>query len=207
MQNIKKWNIVSRLAILLLLVIFVTQPAFAASSVMISGGENVKSGDTFTVNVDYLGNNIGSVTANLTYDTSALEYISGGSSSGNTGYVYLQKDVVGEKMSFQIKFRAKTEGDAKIKVDTYEMYDEDYGTMDTPSASSVIHVGASAAKESSDEETTASTTVDAATESVGNNAVETPSESKGVNPLILGGIAVVLLLLIILIVAKLKKKS
>lgn len=203
MQNIKKWNIVSRLAILLLLVIFVTQPAFAASSVMISGGENVKSGDTFTVNVDYQGNNIGSVTANLTYDTSALEYISGGSSSGNTGYVYLQKDVVGEKMSFQIKFRAKIEGDAKIKVDTYEMYDEDYGTMDTPSASSVIHVGASATKESSDEETT----VDAATESVGNNAVETPSESKGVNPLILGGIAVVLLLLIILIVAKLKKKS
>lgn len=203
MRNIKKWNIASRFAILLLLVIFVTQPAFAASSVVISGGENVKSGDMFTVNVDYQGDNIGSVTANLTYDTSALEYISGGSSSGNTGYVYLQKDVVGEKMSFQIKFRAKKEGDAKLQVETYEMYDEDYRTMSPPSTSSVIYIEASATEETSEEETTATETVDVATDSNVDNEVET----QGVNPLILGGIAVVLLLLIILIIVKLKKKS
>ena len=64
---------------------------FAASSVTISGGDSVKGGDTFTVAVTFGGGSVGRVDGQLTYDTDKLTYISGGSSSGNSGYIQLKK--------------------------------------------------------------------------------------------------------------------
>ena len=62
-----------------------TPRVFAASTVSISGGDQVKGGETFTVTVTYSGAQIGSVNGSMTYDTNKLNYLSGGSSSGNTG--------------------------------------------------------------------------------------------------------------------------
>ena len=59
-----------------------TPRVFAASTVSISGGDQVKGGETFTVTVTYSGAQIGSVNGSMTYDTNKLNYLSGGSSNG-----------------------------------------------------------------------------------------------------------------------------
>ena len=79
------------LVIVISLVIPLISPSvFAASSVSISGGDNVKGGDTFTVAVVFSGGDVGRVDAQMTYDTDQLSYISGGTSKGNTGYIQLK---------------------------------------------------------------------------------------------------------------------
>ena len=86
---------VLRIAIISVVVLSMIFPVmdprvFAASSVTISGGENVKGGDTFTVAVTFGGGNVGRVDGQLTYDTDRLTYISGGSSSGNSAIMSSQ---------------------------------------------------------------------------------------------------------------------
>ena len=50
-----------------------TPRVFAASTVSISGGDQVKGGETFTVTVTYSGAQIGSVNGSMTYDTNKLQ--------------------------------------------------------------------------------------------------------------------------------------
>ena len=64
---------------------------FASPGVTITGGDDVKGGETFTVTVKFSGGDIGRVEGSLTYDTDRLTYISGGTSSGNSGYIQLQR--------------------------------------------------------------------------------------------------------------------
>ena len=84
-------RLLRRIIVFLVVAAFVvpllTPSVFAASTVSISGGDQVKGGETFTVTVTYSGSQIGSVNGSMTYDTSKLNYLSGGSSSGNTGYI------------------------------------------------------------------------------------------------------------------------
>ena len=94
-----------------------TPRVFAASTVSISGGDQVKGGETFTVTVTYSGAQIGSVNGSMTYDTNKLNYLSGGSSSGNTGYIQM-KEIGSGSISFQIKFQAVGDGSTTLKVDT-----------------------------------------------------------------------------------------
>ena len=193
-----------------LLVLFYTAvPVSAASSVKISGGNDVKVGDTFTVNVVFQGDSVGSVSANLKYDKNVLQYVSGGSSSGDTGFVYLEKDVVDEEMSFQIKFKAKDQGHTDISVETYEMYDMDYNYLGAPSANTSIDVAASPVSDqetASSEELTEGETSPSDTVTAEPEAENSVQETGGFNLWLLGGIAVVLVLLIVLIAVKLKRK-
>lgn len=78
---------------------------FAASSVTISGGDSVKGGDSFTVAVTFGGGSVGRVDGQLTYDTDKLTYISGGSSSGNTGYIQLKRPGSTEALRLISSFR------------------------------------------------------------------------------------------------------
>ena len=135
------------IAVLAFLVPFLTPQVFAASSVRIDGGDSVSGGDTFTVTVTY-GDNIGRVDGSLTYDTDMLTYISGGSSSGNSGYIQLSEGSTDGIVVFNIKFQALKDGDATIEVNTREMYDLDEMYMDeTPSAVKTISITGSAASE------------------------------------------------------------
>ena len=86
---------------------------FAASSVSISGGDNVKGGDTFNVAVTFSGGDVGRVDAQMTYDTDQLTYISGGTSKGNTGYIQLKSAGTEGAIVFNIKFQAISDGSAR----------------------------------------------------------------------------------------------
>ena len=74
----------------------VTVGVSAASMVSVTGADEVAGGDIFTVTVTFDGESIGRVIGDITYDTEILTYISGGSSSGNVGYVELKKAGTGE---------------------------------------------------------------------------------------------------------------
>ncbi len=132
----------------------IAAPADAASTVSISSPDSVKGGEVFTVTVTYNGDSVGRVVGDVTYDTEMLSYISGGSSSGNVGYVELRKAGTGETLSFDLKFQALKEGSATLNVSTSELYDLGEMFMDTPSDSSrTIEVSGNAADDEIIEET------------------------------------------------------
>ncbi len=148
-----------------------TPRVFAASSVTISGGDQVKGGETFTVTVTYSGSQIGSVNGGMTYDTSKLNYLSGGSSSGNTGYIQL-REMGNGSISFQIRFQAIGDGSTTLNVSTSEMYDTSDNPLDTPSASKTVKVIGSASSDDVIKETQAETQEATATEETMESGVD-----------------------------------
>lgn len=149
-----------RLAIMMLAVMIIVPimsvPSAAASSVSITGGDNVNGGDTFTVTVTYSGDSVGRVAANMTYDKSMLTYISGGSSIGNNGYIELKNAGTGEDITFQLKFQALKSGSTVLRVETSEMYDLDEQYMSVPAVSSKnVTISGDAVEDEIIEETTA----------------------------------------------------
>lgn len=133
-------RVLNRLAVIMLAVMIVipimSVPSAAASSVSITGGDNVNGGDTFVVNVTYSGDSVGRVVAGMTYDKSMLTYISGGSSTGNNGYIELNNAGTGEDIAFQLKFQALKSGSTELRVETMEMYNLDEQYMSAPAVSS-----------------------------------------------------------------------
>lgn len=146
MKKIIKKFIVIGLA-LLLAGHFASVNADAASTVSVTGGDNVSGGEIFTVTVTFDGDSIGRVSGDVTYDTDMLSYISGGSSSGNVGYVELKKAGTGEPLTFDLKFQALKEGSTELTVSTSEMYDLGEMFMDTPSAVKTVNISGNAIDE------------------------------------------------------------
>lgn len=120
---------------------------FAETPIIIAGGDHVKGGETFTVAVTFGSGSVGRVDAQMLYDTEKLTYISGGSSSGNTGYIQLKNAGTEGSITFSIEFQALTEGDATLEVSVNEMYDLDEMFLDTPSATKTVTISGDAAKE------------------------------------------------------------
>ncbi len=131
-------RVMRALAVMLLAVMIVipavTVPSAAATTVTVTGGDNVAGGETFTVTVTYSGDSVGRVTADMTYDKSMLTYISGGSSTGNNGYIELRNAGTGEDIVFNIKFQALKGGSTALTVNTNEMFDLDEQYMSIPAA-------------------------------------------------------------------------
>lgn len=151
-------NILKKIAVIIIAAMIIvpvtTFDTYAASSVTMSGGDDVKGGEVFTVTVTFDGENIGRVVGDITYDTDMLSYISGGSSSGNVGYVELRNAGTGEPLTFDLKFQALKEGDTELTVSSSEMYDLSEGYMDTPSATKTVTISGDADEEEIIEETT-----------------------------------------------------
>ena len=197
-------------AVLALLIPVISPKVFAASSVTISTGNSVKGGDTFTVAVTFGGGSVGRVDASLSYDTDKLTYISGGSSSGNTGYIQLAQAGTDGSVTFNIKFQALTDGDTTLSVTTYEMYDLDESYMsEQPSASKTISIAGNAASDQLITETTSPDKPVKETELSGVDEKE-PAASSGNGILLmiaLIAIPVILIIVIAVILAKKKKKA
>lgn len=134
------------IALMTVIMIFAASEALAASSVSITGGDDVKGGETFTVKVSFQGDDIGRVNGSMTYDTDRLTYISGGSSSGNSGYIQLSEAGTGEDITFSIKFQAIADGFTKVDVSTDEVYDLDERELPEISGSKTINIVGSAAE-------------------------------------------------------------
>ena len=214
-------KIITKIAVLMLAVLIavpaMTVPANAASTVSISGDSSAKGGEIFTVTVTFDGDSIGRVIGDITYDTEMLAYVSGGSSSGNVGYVELKKAGTGEALVFDLKFQALKEGSTDITVSTSEMYDLNENFMDTPSATGTITVSGNADEDEIIKETNPED--DAADEGLSvDEKGDTPSEepvdtedggsdnSSFLGKAIMFGVGVLLLILIIAAVLRRKNK-
>ncbi len=151
-------KIIKKLTVLMLAVMMIIPVAatdiYASSSISVTGGDDVKGGEVFTVTVTFDGDDIGRVTGDITYDTDMLSYISGGSSSGNVGYVELKTAGTGEPLEFNLKFQALKEGETVLTVSASEMYDLSEGYMDTPSATKTVNISGDADEDEIIEETT-----------------------------------------------------
>lgn len=199
---------------LMLVMSFITVQSNAASSVVISAPDNINGGDTFSVNVIFNGDNIGRVSAGLSYDTDQLTYISGGSSNENSGYVDLNLAGTGEAIAFNLKFQAIKDGQASLDVETHELYDLDEKYVsERPSASKTITINGSAADNQVVTKETSPDKPVEATEPVGVDEMnpKDDNESNGSNVtvilIILALILVLLIVVISVVLAKKKKNS
>ena len=138
---------------------------FAATSVSIGGKTSVNAGESFTVTVTFSSDNLGRVDGQMTYDTSVLSYVSGGSSSGDNGYIELKDAGTGEDLTFKIKFKAKNAGNSALKVSTNGVYNLEEEYVDAPSASASVNVkGSAETTETTTEKTTEETSSSEVTE-------------------------------------------
>lgn len=182
---------------------------FAASTITISSKDEIKGGDTFTVSVTIGGGDVGRVDAQLTYDTDMLSYISGGSSSGNTGYVQLKDAGTSGGIVFNLEFQAVKAGNAILDVSINEIYDLDEQEMETASASKSISI-----KGNADEAVLITETAEEEEETSDDSAAQDPVVLQGVDEkqepditMIAIIVAAVLLLLIIIVSIALKKSK
>ena len=120
---------------------------FAASTVTISTKDTIEGGETFNVAVSFGGGDVGRVNAQLTYDTEMMSYLSGGTSTGDTGYVQLKDAGTDGSVVFNLQFQAIAEGNVMLDVTTFEMYDLDGQQIDNPSSSKSITIEGNAAEE------------------------------------------------------------
>ena len=195
-------------AVLALLIPVLSPEVFAASSVTISTESSVKGGDTFTVAVTFGGGSVGRVDASLSYDTDKLTYISGGSSSGNTGYIQLAQAGTDGSETFNIKFQAVTDGDTTLSVTTYEMYDLDESYMsEQPSATKTISIAGNAASDQLITETTSPDKPVKETELSGVDEKQTGTDSGNGILLMIALIAIPVILIIVIAVILAKKKK
>lgn len=135
-------------AMVVMMVMLMASQVFGAASVTISGGDNVKGGDTFYVAVTFGGGEVGRVDAQMAYDTNKLTYISGGTSTGNAGYINLSKAGTDGSITFNIKFQALTDGSAELSLTTLNLYNLDEMPMNEyPSASKTINISGNAQEE------------------------------------------------------------
>ncbi|MBQ0079193.1 MAG: hypothetical protein KBS66_04775 [Eubacterium sp.] len=125
--------------------------ADAGSVINIDTKTSVNVGDTFTVTVSFKGNDVGRVDGQMTYDSSVVSYISGGSSKGDSGYVQLSDAGTGEPIKFNLKFKAVGPGSSKMAVSTNGIYNFDEEFIDAPASSKSVTVNGEA------EETTEAT--------------------------------------------------
>ena len=199
-------KVIALIIVLSLAFPFMAPGVFAASSVSINCGDNIKGGETFIVSVTFSGSNIGRVDAQLLYDTDELTYISGGTSSGNTGYVQLKNAGTGGNIVFNVKFQAIEDGDAYVQVTTNEMYDLDENMMDNPSASKTIMISGNASDDQKITEPTDEDPVEPSTLFGVDEMEEEEPPISMMTMLIISG-AVFLVLLIIVIVVLVKKRK
>lgn len=138
--------------IILCMIAAVPYSAFAASlDLRAETDSGIAAGDSFTLTVSYSSDYLDSVKAEVRYDTGQLEYISGGSSTGDGGVVSLKGNSDdGRALTFKLKFKALKQGAASLAVTTEEAYDLDGKAMNTPYVTRNINIGTAAADNKED---------------------------------------------------------
>ena len=182
---------------ILLLMIFFTVPAAAGSSVVISGSKSVNQGESFTVTVTFKGDDIGRVDGQMTYDSSVLSYVSGGSSKGDNGYIELADAGTGEELTFNLKFKASGEGTTSLKVTTQGVYNLEEEYIDAPSGAMQVSVNGNET-ESMTDETQGQDITDNQDVFIGDSS----SENGSLNLVIIGAVCTAALVLIVLLLIR-----
>lgn len=185
---------------ILLLMIFFTVPAAAGSSVVISGSKSVNQGESFTVTVTFKGDDIGRVDGQMTYDSSVLSYVSGGSSKGDNGYIELADAGTGEELTFNLKFKASGEGTTSLKVTTQGVYNLEEEYIDAPSGAMQVSVNGNET-ESMTDETQGQDITDNQDVSIDDSSSDN-GENGSLNLVIIGAVCTAALVIIVLLLIR-----
>ena len=185
---------------ILLLMIFFTVPAAAGSSVVISGSKSVNQGESFTVTVTFKGDDIGRVDGQMTYDSSVLSYVSGGSSKGDNGYIELADAGTGEELTFNLKFKASGEGTTSLKVTTQGVYNLEEEYIDAPSGEMQVSVNGNET-ESMTDETQGQDITDNQDVSIDDSSSDN-GENGSLNLVIIGAVCTAALVIIVLLLIR-----
>ena len=185
---------------ILLLMIFFTVPAAAGSSVVISGSKSVNQGESFTVTVTFKGDDIGRVDGQMTYDSSVLSYVSGGSSKGDNGYIELADAGTGEELTFNLKFKASGEGTTSLKVTTQGVYNLEEEYIDAPSGAMQVCVNGNET-ESMTDETQGQDITDNQDVSIDDSSSDN-GENGSLNLVIIGAVCTAALVIIVLLLIR-----
>lgn len=214
MRKFKIFKVVMALVLCMIL----AQPASAAgASAKIYMPEKIKAGDNFSITVEYQGDDFSRVDAQLEYDTEYIKYVSGGTSSGNSGIVQLSDygDENGD-IEFVLSFEAKKDGQSTVFLDTSELYNygEEYLQLEQVSSKVTIEQKESEKTEeesaenveSVDEETDSEENIE--TENVDENIDENLDNHSSVpfNTIIVLGV-ILGVLLVALLIAVLRRKK
>ena len=183
--------------VILLLTIFFTVPAAAGSSVVISGSKSVNQGDSLTVTVTFKGDDIGRVDGQMTYDSSVLSYVSGGSSKGDNGYIELADAGTGEELTFNLKFKACGEGTTSLKVTTQGVYNLEEEYIDAPSGAMQVSVDGNETESTADE-----TQGQDITDNQDVSIDDSSSENGSLNLVIIGAVCTAALVIIVLLLIR-----
>lgn len=215
------FKIIKKTGICLLVCLLLCGQAFAASaSLKLSGDKSVKKGDTFVVKVEFFGDNIARNVSELKYDTDQLEYISGGSSQGDSGVVSLNgySDETGN-INFNLKFKAVSSGKATLSLNTIEAYngDEDAVSVGDKSYTVSVAKGSSSSSNGGDKESVDETdnpdeditteNVDPSVEDKIDNHKDTPKSTMTFYIAIIAALAVVLTIVVVFTSKKRKQKK
>lgn len=208
MKRLLKRFIAIPAAIMLIMILAAPQVS-AAATVTMSGGDNVKGGDTFYVAVTFGGGDVGRVDAQITYDTGKLTYISGGTSTGNAGYINLSKAGTEGSVTFNIKFQAVSDGSTTLQLTTYDLFDLDEMPMgENPSASKTINISGNAGN---DQVITQETSPDEPEEPTQLSGVDEKEEESGGNTnitvILIVSAAILVILIVIVSVVLARKKG
>lgn len=155
----RKWKqIWIRFAMVLMLAVAIPFQSFAGNARIAFSDPTAEVGSEFTVNVKFTcttGEKIGKTVVMLSYDTSAMEFVSGEPDvSGGNGAIRVIGSASGTSESAStLHFKALKAGSSKIQVTDYEGYDADEQLLDITqlgSSSVTIQAGSTTAAASSD---------------------------------------------------------
>lgn len=147
-----------RFAMVLMLAVAIPFQSFAGNARIAFSDPTTEVGSDFTVNVKFTcttGEKIGKTVVMLSYDASAMEFVSGEPDvSGGNGAIRVIGSASGTSESAAtLHFKALKAGSSKIEVTDYEGYDADEQLLDITqlgSSAVTINSGSAAASASSD---------------------------------------------------------
>lgn len=207
MKRLLKRFIAIPAAIMLIMILAAPQVS-AATTVTMSGGDNVKGGDTFYVAVTFGGGDVGRVDAQITYDTGKLTYISGGTSTGNAGYINLSKAGTEGSVTFNIKFQAVSDGSTTLQLTTYDLFDLDEMPMgENPSASKTINISGNAGNEQVITQETSPDEPEEPTQLSGVDEKEEESGNTNITVILIVSVAILVILIVVVSIVLARKKG
>ena len=196
------------IAILCVLCMF-TQGYAASAKVSIDCPKEIKKGETFEAIVKYEASDLSRVYAELEYNQNEIEYISGGNSSGNSGWILLKKaNDEGGTLNFKLKFKAIKNGETSFRIDTIEAYDINEMFLEVSPYEGKIKIDTETSLENIDSEDNADENQVNNQPTVEDENQENNSETNNNTLMFWGiGIAVIILVLAIILLVTRKKKK
>ena len=144
MEKSKKYIILNLMIMLILSAAICSLPAYAAGQAAFSIPSGaVAQGENFNVSITFSGSeNIGSVDASMSYDDSAVQFVSGDNSSGGGGIVTIKgfPDSPSDSVTFSMTFKALKQGSSNMNLTNCSIFSEDGTSIGSPTAYANITV-------------------------------------------------------------------